>query len=886
MRWFEQLRMAILMLVQRKSEKARLQAELSFHLEQQVAENIAGGMGPEEARLAALRSFGNPTLLNEEAQSFWSWNWLEALGRDVRYGLRTLLRSPSFSATAILVMALGIGASTSLFTIVRSVLLKPLPFREPDKLVMVYEHFRRDTKYPYNPVAAADFHDWREKTHGFQDMAAWRWWAGAITTDSGQMPEVVGGAAGSWNLFSVLGVEPALGRTFTPDEDRIGAPDAVILTWSLFQSRFNGDSSIVGKAVRIDSKPYTVVGVLPKSLTYPDPEVQVWIPYATAFEPDELVAHDHHQSHVVARLKKDVPAAAAIQQVSALQYQMHMANLTKPVAEDAVMRPVIEDVVQEVKTPLLILMASVGCMLLIACLNVSNLLVARGASRRREVAIRGALGGSRLKLIREQITESFLISIVGGLLGVLLSFFATRWLATHWKDLPRADAIQMDGTILVFSAVIVFLSALAAGLAPAVSSTGKNLLSALQESSRTLGGGLSRASLRKTLLTAEVTLTVVLLISAGLLFKSFMHLRSSDLGCATDHVLTMRYGLPEIQYDKAEKIVAFHEALLEKVRNLPGVVAAGLVSTAPGAGYESSRIFAIPEHPSNGELLDRDAMTRKADPGYFNAIQIPLLQGRVFTTQDRLDRSNYVVISKLLADQFFPGESPLGKHIKIEWDQKSESMEIIGVVGDTIHVIGEPIKPMIYFPLLSGATTETTLVTVVVRTAQDPLVLAIPVQKQISSLDSQIAVNRVLTMPQIIGGATASKSFSASLVLAFAVLSLMLAAVGLYGVLSYLVAQRVSEIGIRMALGAQRSEVLRLVLFDGMRPVVLGLALGLAGGAGAGMLIKSILYGTRPLDPAVFAGMVCTLLLTAAMASAIPAWRACRIEPTQALRTE
>jgi predicted permease len=885
MRWVERFRMAILMLFRRKVETERLNRELEFHLEQQIAENVSSGMEPEQARLAALRLFGNPTVLREEAQSFWSWNWLEGLWRDARYGLHTLLRSPSFSATAILMMALGIGASTSLFTIVRSVLLKPLPFRDPDKLFMVYEHYRSETKYPYQVVAGADFYNWREQTHGFQDMAAWRWWAGAVTTNSGEMPEQVVGAAGSWNLFSVLGVEPALGRTFTPDEDRIGAPDAVILCWSFFQSRFSGDSSIVGKAVRIDSKPYTVVGVLPRFFTYPDPEVKVWIPYATAFMPEELAAHDKHQSHVVARLKEDVPATAAIQEVSALQYRMHMAELTKPVAEDAVMRPVIEDVVQDVKTPLLVLMAAVGCMLLIACLNVSNLLVARGAARRREVAIRGALGGSRLKLIREQITESFLISIAGGLLGVLLSFFATRWLATHWQDLPRAEAIQMDGTILIFSAVIVFVSALAAGLVPAISSTGKNLLSALQESSRALGGGLSRGSLRKTLLAAEVTLTVILLISAGLLFKSFMHLRSSDLGCATDRVLTMRYGLPEIQYDKAEKIVAFHEALLEKIRNLPGVVAAGLVSTAPGAGYESSRAFSTPEHPSSGEPRNWDAMRRTADPGYFNAIQIPVLQGRVFTTQDRLDRSNYVVISKLLADQYFPGESPLGKHIKIEWDQKSETMEIIGVVGDTIPEIGEPIKPMIYFPLLSGATAETTLVTVVVRTAQDPLALALPVQKQISSLDPQIAVNHVLTMPQIIGKATASTSFSASLVLAFALLSLMLAAVGLYGVLSYLVTQRVSEIGIRMALGAQRSEILRLVLMDGMRPVLIGLTLGLLGGAVAGMLIKSILYGTRPLDPIVFAGMIGSLLVTAAIASAVPALRACRIEPTQALRT-
>jgi predicted permease len=884
-RWWQQFKMKLVTLFRRGRETDGLRAELDFHLQQQIKENIAGGMDPDEAGFAALRLFGNPALLSEEAQRSWSWNWLENAWRDARYGLRTLLRSPSFSATAILVMALGIGASTSLFTVVRSVLLKPLPFREPDKLVMLYEHFRQDNQAPYNVVAPADFYDWREKTHGFQDMAAWQWWGCTITGDSGALPESLGAAAISWNLFSVLGIEPALGRAFTAEEDRPGANYVVILSWGLFQSRFGGDRSIIGKEVRIDSRPFTVVGVLPQWLTYPDPKVKVWVPYALTFMPDQLASHDRHQSYVVARLKKDVAPATAIQEVSALQYQLHLANLTKPVAEDAVMRPMIEDVVQDVKTPLLVLMASVGCMLLIACLNVSNLLVARGAARRKEVAIRGALGGSRLKLIREQVTESFLICIAGGTFGIMFSFSATRWLATHWKDLPRADTIQMDGAILFFAGVIVFFSALLAGLVPAISSTGKNLLFSLQESSRSVGGSTSRASLRKTLLGAEVTLTVVLLISAGLLFKSFMHLRSTDMGCATDRVLTMRFGIPDRQYDKPEKIVAFHDALMEKVRNLPDVIAAGLVSTPPGAGPGSDSIFTIPEHPTASKVLDMDAMTRKADPGYFSAMQIPLLQGRVFTPQDRLDRSNYVVISKMFADQFFPGESPLGKHVKIDWNKKNDPLEIIGVVGDTIHDIGEPIKPTLYFPVLSGVPSQTTLVTIVVRTAHDPLAMALPVQKQLSSLDPQIAV-RVFTMQQIIGKATASQSFSASLVLAFALLSLMLAAIGLYGVLSYLVTQRVAEIGIRMALGAQRSEILRLVLLDGMRPLLFGLILGLLGGAVAGVLIKSILYGTRPLDPIVFAGMVCSLLLTAAVASAVPALRACRIEPTQALRTE
>ena len=885
MRWVERFRMAMLMLFRRKSEMERLNQELEFHLEQQIAENIGLGMEPEQARLAALRLFGNPTLLREEARLSWSWNWLEDLWRDLRYGARTLLRTPGFSLTAILVMALGIGATTSLFTIVRSVLLRPLPFRDPAKLVMLYEHFRQ-SQFPYNQVSPADFRDWRAQTHGFEDMGVWRWWAGHISTMQGEMPEVVYGAGGSWNLFSVLGVQPVFGRTFTADEDRFGGNDVVMLAWSLFQSRFNGDKSIVGKQVRIDSKPYTVVGVLPVWFTYPDPQIKVWIPHTPVFTPEEF-RPDNHWSYVIARLKDKRSATAALKEVSALQYQIHMQNLGKPVAEDVVMRPMIDDVVEDAKTPLIVLMCSVGCMLLIACLNVSNLLVARGAARRKEVAIRGALGGSRWKLIQEQMTESLLISMAGGAVGWGLSVLATKWLATHWSDLPRADAIQVDGTVSGFAIAIVLLTALFAGLVPAISSTGKSLLGALQDSARSIGGSVSRAALRKVLLTAEIALTVVLLIAAGLLFRSFIHLRTTDLGCVTDNVLTVRYGLPVKKYDTPEKVLAFHEALLARVRSLPGVQAAGLISRAPGAGQEGDNVFTIPEHPAQAPSLQLDALRRTADPGYFDALRIPLLSGRVFNEQDKLGRTHHVMISKQFAQEFFPGEDPIGKHVRIAFlGPKEEVYEIIGVVGDTIYTIGKPTRATIYRPILTGDPLQDSVATIVVRAAVEPLSLATPIQKQISVLDHEMPTYKVQTMQQIIGEATASKSFSASLVLAFALLSLMLAAVGLYGVLSYLVTQRVSEIGIRMALGAQRSEILRLVLVDGMRPVLFGLVIGLAGGAGAGMLIKSILYGTRPLDPLVFASMIGSLVLTAAIASAIPALRACRIEPTQALRTE
>jgi hypothetical protein len=344
MRWAQRFRMAVLMLFSRTSEKDRLNTEVQFHLDQQIAENIGAGMAPDEARAAALRLFGNPTLLQEEARSTWSWNWIEGVWRDLRYGARTLLRTPGFSFTAILVMALGIGATTSLFTIVRSVLLRPLPFRDPHKLVMLYEHFR-ESQFPYNVVSPADFRDWRAQTHGFEDMGAWRWWAGHISTMQGEMPEVVYGAGGSWNLFSVLGVQPVFGRTFTPDEDRFGGNDVVMLTWSLFQSRFSGDKGIVGKQVRIDSKPFTVVGILPAWFTYPDPEVKVWLPHTPVFTPEEFQP-DNHWSHVVARLKDKQSATAAVKEVSALQYQIHMQNLGKPVAEDVVMRPMIDDVVR------------------------------------------------------------------------------------------------------------------------------------------------------------------------------------------------------------------------------------------------------------------------------------------------------------------------------------------------------------------------------------------------------------------------------------------------------------------------------------------------------------------------------------------------------------
>jgi predicted permease len=881
------------MLFRRGHAAVRLDEELSDHLERQIAENIASGMSAEEARIAALRTFGNPALLREQARATWNWSWLEVLLRDVRYGVRTLSRSLGFSLIAIAVMALCIGAATSLFTIVRSVLLRPLPFRDPGQLTMVYEHFRMATAnrehFNYNVVAPGDYYDWRSQTHGFQDMAAWQWAGFNLSGQSNELPEMVTAAAGTWNLFPLLGVDPALGRTFTEAEDHPNQHVAM-LTWSVFERRFGGDRSIVGRQIHLDGEPYTVVGVLPASFAYPDAKVQIWVPYQSLYVsgsmmgPEWLHYHDRHQTRVVARMRPGVSLADAISQVEAVQYQLHLQNPNAPVAEDVAPRAIAEDLARDVKKPLMLLMCAVTCMLLIGCLNVANLLVARGASRQREVAIRGALGARRFTLIREQLTESLLICLLGGGVGVLLSLAATRWLASTWKDLPSAEGVHLDGAVLVFSCALVLLAALLAGFLPALSSTGKAVFGVLQASSRTAGGSLSRTGLRKTLLTVEIAITVVLLIGAGLLLKTFVRLRATDLGCATDNVLTLNYSLPGEKYDKPEKVNAFNETLLDKVRAMHGVLGAGLGTMPPGSGSGSDAIFSVIEHPplpARQELPD--AQVRRADPGYFSAIQIPLLSGRFFTTQDRGDQANRIIISRELAEKYFQGESPIGKHLRVPIVGDTK-FEVVGIVGDTLYKVNEPTMATIYFPTLEGATDLT--LSLAIRTASDPLQFSVPIQKQIAALDPELPVSDVLTIQQIVGESLGNTSFSSTLVLAFALLSLLLASVGLYGVLSYLVTQRRIEIGIRIALGAQRGQVLRLVLADGLRPALLGLVLGLAASIGAAQWIRSLLFGAQPVDGFVFAAVSGMLLLVAAFACAIPAWRASRLDPMQALRTE
>ena len=882
MRWLAQLRMRIQMLFLRGTAAAQLHAELRDHLERQVAENVAAGMSAEEARFAALRTFGNPALLREQARGTWNWNWLELLLRDVRYALRTLMRTPGFAAIAIVVMALGIGANVALFTIVRSVLLKPLPFNDPGRLMRFYE-YSSDDKFPYNDSAGGVFAEWKKQSRSFSGMAI-SGYAGYNLSGAGeQLPEGVRAASFSWDLLPMLGVQPALGRSFTADDDRPSANPTVLLSWGLWKRRFGGDPAIVNRTILLDAKPYTVIGVMPAWFAYPDAARQLWTPIYLKEPAAEINAIDSHDFLAIGRLKPGVGAAQALAELTLITRRIHDANLDDPfVSKAANITPLLESLVGDMKTPLYVLLAATCCVLLIACLNVANLLVARAAARRKEQAIRTALGGSRWRLLRQHLMESLVLSAMGGAVGLLMAMGVIAWFVRTRQEMARVEAIHVDGVVVAFAAGLMVLCALFAGLISAFSAKGDQVLTALQESSRAHSAGHGRARLRAILLTLEVGLTVVLLIGAGLLLKSYARLRTAQLGCVTQNVLKMDFTLPEARYSQPAQRAAFFDTLLARVRNMPGVQAAGLVfPVVPGDGYGGDSGFSIPEHPAppKGKLLY--AMHRWADPGYFAAIGIPILRGHTFDDNQRSGHATEVLISEEFARQNFPGEDPVGKLLRT---LGQHPFQIVGVVGDTRYESGKPAQPMMYFAL--DATDDMNGAALVVRSERDVTKLALPIQRLVAQMDRDLPVSDILTMDQVIGRNNMDASFNATLLLVFAGVSLLLAGVGLFGVLSYIVAQRTSEIGIRIALGAQREQVLRKVLLDGLRPALLGLAIGLAASAAAAREIASMLYGTEPLDAAVFAAVSLTLLSVAAVACLVPAWRASRLDPMTALRTE
>jgi predicted permease len=812
---------------------------------------------------------------------------LDSFVRDLRYGIRTLARTPGFCLIAIVVMALGIGATAALFTVVHSVLLKPLPLPDVDRLVMVDE---ADTKLKFNnnPVAGGTFHSWEQENRTLQHIAISTEDDVNFSSSDGQLPERIHVVICSWAALPLLGVQPLYGRLFTPDDDKFGANHTTMLTWGFWKRRFGGDPSIIGHTIHLDSKPYTVLGILPAWFTYPNPRAQLWLPIYPEVPPEVMASHDSHNFRIIAKLKAGVSVGAAQADLSNISAQVRKQLPEGPVFDSANVRPLLDAETYQVKTILYALFAATGCLLLIACLNIANLLIARSASRRKESAIRTALGGSRVRLLRERVIESVLLCFAGTVLGLLLAQIALQWLIHQRTDLPRAESIHLDLIAVLFSIGLAALCGIAAGLAPALAEDEQQVMRTLQESSRSVSGSRGSVTLRRGLLSIEVALTVVLLVGAGLFLRSFQKLRAVDIGVPTTNVLHMSISLPDPAYKEGAKKIAFIEQLLDRVRALPGVRAAGLSTCLPGQGHCQDDAFTIPELPPLPKGQWQDASVRFVDPGFFKAIGIPLLRGRYFSPDERMTRRKYVIVSQSFVHQFLSSTDPIGKHVidpnNGELDEKPiPSHEIVGVVGDVREYPSREPRPTVYYPLYGGLRGDLELA---VRTAGDPLSMALPVQRVVAQLDPSLPVADVLSLDQMIGKYTAEASFDAILLLVFATLSLILAAVGLFGVLSYIVSQRHGEIGIRIALGAQREQVMRLVLADGLRPAIIGLILGLAASAATTRLIRSQLYGTQPLDPLVLVLVAFALLVVAAAACLLPAWRASRLDPMEALRME
>ena len=888
-RWWGIVRMRFRSLLKRRRVESDLDRELRYHLERQTEENIAAGMNAREAREAALRMFGGRSQVQEECRDMRRTQYLENLLQDLRYAVRTLGQSPAFSIVMVLTLALSIGANSAIFSVIDGVLLKPLPYPQAERIARV---FYRSAAYPKFPLNPWDFLDFRARNRSFDSLAVYTH-ADVQLSGAGSDPVKLSAFQISSGYFRALGLHPAKGREFDFSEERPGSGNEVILSDRVWRNQFGAAADIFGKKVLLESRPFTVVGVMPPGVDHPGNSynsvaygdtVDAWTPFTFDGNPAN---RGSHYVEGIGRLKPGVTMEQAAANLNGLMTEM-ATHYEGDKGWTIYTLPLFQEVVGPVHKMLLVLLGAVGLVLLIACVNAANLLLARATARQREIAMRAALGASRWRLVRQMLAESLLISVLGGALGALLAIVGVRVLVTFLPPgFPRLDAIHVNGVVFGFTAAVALTTGLIFGLVPALHASRTDLQRGLHDGGRGSSASGRQTRLRAALVVGEVALACLLLVSAGVLVRSFVNLLRSDPGFRPEHVLTAEVALPEVNYKTTDRVAGFYQRLLLNLNALPGVHAVGAGTDLPWTGYdENMGGFTIEGKtpPPNDEF---HARYHTASSDYFRAVGVPLLRGRFFNEQDVKGAPRALIINDVMARRYWPGEDGVGKRITFDDKPKdSDWFRVVGVVGDVKDTpASKGAEPAFWWPVLQEPFPFTNM-TIVLRADSDPLLLTEALRTNVRELDSSLAVAHVRLLDRIAKEQFSTPRFSLFLIGVFASLALLLASIGIYGVISYSVSQRMHEFGMRVALGASSWNLVSMVMKQGVLLTLVGVALGLGCALLLGGVLDSLLYGVSARDPLTLMGVGAMAIVTATLASVPSARRATAADPMTSLRAE